>query len=1005
MALSVVLKAAALFLALAAPAAALTATIEPLAEFKHVSWPMEASAPSRINTIGQGQDGYLWIGGVDGLFRFDGVIFEPVHLENGPPGHLVVSEVLGARSGEVWVGLARSQGVAVYRHGRLVNAAMPHPSREVTGLAEDREGGVWVARGGRKRQTLARYWKGHWQEIGADWSLPEQEIWQILFTPDGAMWVVLSNTVMRLPPGGKRFEPTGARTSRRAGIAVDRAGRIWLADATGTRLLSARPEASIAPVYAHRDEIGGTRILIDRRGDLWGATWTDGLFQIPAIASADKGNAGRPVQVRSYKAVNGLTSDQSRSVFQDREDNIWFGTELGLDMLRPASVVVEPGIASNSARGYRMAATADGAVHIADSHTLYTIEPGKPPRPVLNTTWSPGALCASGSDGVWMTLRDTMLQVRNRRVQTFPKPAETSAYGCAEDQAGRLWMPALDKGLYVFQSSAWRRWQDHSGATDPASNAALDAQGGAIIQFRGEPSLTSSSPFTAVYKSRFKIGEIEGLLPGREALFVSGGQGMARLQGSRTTTLDARTYPWLGSVNGLVQTRAGDTWTIGDAGIIRMRTDDLARAFDQPGQALPHRVYDFHDGLNSFVQKLPGPQIAEGGDGRLWILTRRNVVVIDPARLETNPTPPPVSIRSVLAGGRRFRDPTSIVLPTGTTDLRVSYTALSLSVPSRVRFQYRLEGIDKGWIDAGGRREAFYGDLRPGTFRFQVKAANNDGVWNNQGATLIVRIPPTLIQTWWFRLTALLIFALAFWGGYALRLKRVSARIQSRLEERVAERERIARELHDTLLQSVQGLIMRFQSVADQIPDDQPAKVSINTALDRADQMLVEGRDRVHDLRNRDSRRLDVILRELMREQPFDSAAQLDLACDGAPRAIQPLIAEEIVRIAGEALFNAAKHARASQILVRVSYGAKRLQVIMQDNGVGIAANPQAWTGREGHYGLIGMQERARKMGAQLSIESAPGTGTRVILAVRAAVAYQAKSWTWPFGKASSADL
>jgi len=975
--------------------------LEPLAEYKRVSWSLEGGAPSRVNSIGQSKDGYLWIGSVDGLFRFDGVAFEQIQRGGPKPGRLNVSQVLGARSGALWVGLGRSGGVAVYRDGQLIDARMPNPSREVTSLAEDREGGIWVARGGRKRNTLARWHDGRWQEFGAEAGVPEQEVWQIFFSRDGVQWLVLGDTVLRRAPGQARFSATGVKVARRASLAQDALGRLWVSDTKGVRLLAGEAPAasSLTRAYPRQDEVGGSKILFDHKGDLWGATWTDGVVHIPAPGVAARSADAAGLRIQAYKAVHGLTSDQTHAVFEDREGNVWFGTELGLDMMRPASVVVEQAIPPNSARGYRMTATRDGAVWIADAHTVYAIAPGKAPRPVARTSWSAGALCADENDGVWVTLRDTVLKVRGDKVETYPKPSEASAYGCAQDAEGRLWMAALDKGLYWREGGTWNRWPGLSPTLGVASNAAVQPDGRAAILFRTPPPLQGRLPFEPLYKERFSIGEIEGVLPGAAALYLSGGQGLARLRDGKAATLDAERYPWLASVNGLVQTPAGDTWTIGDAGVVRMRSADLDRALDHPGAPLSRQVFDFRDGLNSFVQKSPGAQIAAGGDGRVWILTRRNVLVVDPARLALNTVAPPVAIRAVVAGERRFADPSAVRLAAGTTSLRIQYTALSFAVPGRVRFQYRLEGVDRDWVDAGGRREVLYNNLHPGTFRFRVKAANNDGVWNEQGAQVVVTIPPTLAETWWFRLLCMAAVGLALWGVYALRLRRVSAQIKDRLEERAAERERIARELHDTLLQSVQGLIMRFQSVAYQIPDDLPAKDVINQALDRADQMLVEGRDRVRDLRGRETRRLDIQLRELMAEQPFEPGVKVELVVEGVARAIQPLVQEEIVRIGGEALFNAARHARAGQVQVRVSYGVRQLQVTIRDDGVGIGANRMAWASREGHYGLIGMHERASKMGAQLAIESAAGKGTTITLSVAGAIAYPTQPWLARLGR------
>ncbi|WP_448662930.1 two-component regulator propeller domain-containing protein [Sphingomonas sp. CJ20] len=983
------LAAAALLALLAIAAHAQADRAPPLVDFKHVGWSIEDGAPSRINAIGQGRNGYLWLGGVDGLFRFDGVTFERIERPQSDGGRMVVAQVMGARSGDVWVGLARTGGVVVFRGGRLVDAGMPNPSREVTDIAEDRDGAIWVARGGRSRDTIARFQNGRWEELGDDWGLPEQQVWQILFARDGTMWVVLDRTILRRPPGSRRFLPTGEAVSRRAGLAEDRNGRIWVSDGSGTRAVQTGAVATtqwLTRAYRNAAEVGGSRMMFDASGALWSTTWTNGVFRIAAPMGG-----GRPAQVETFTAADGLSSDQSHALFQDREGNIWIGTELGLDMLRPASAVVEPAIPPNSAQGYRIASTVDGSVYISDTDTIYRILPGAGPRPMLKVADTPGSLCEATGGAIWVTLGDRVLRVApdGRVTRTLRKPLGASAYGCAEDRRGRLWFAGLSRGLFWYERGAWHAWPGLSASAGVPGNTAVGPDGLAAILFRSPLPLLGATPFTPLVREQLGIGGLEGILPGRAALYVSGARGMARIAGGRIQRLDGERYPWLASVNGMVQTPRGESWAIGDAGIVRMASAALDRAFAAPGTALPHRVFDFRDGLNSFAQKAPGAQVALGGDGLLWFLTRRNVVRIDPARLSTNAAPPPVMIRAVVANGLRFRDPGALRLAAGTTEMAIDYTALSLSVPDRVRFRYRLEGVDSAWIDPGTRREAVYGNLHPGTFRFHVIAANNDGVWNRAGASVTITVPPTFLQTWPFRIACVIALGLLVWFAYTLRLRQLAERIRARLEERTSERERIARELHDTLLQSVQGLMLRFQSVADHIAEDHPAKPVINKALDRADQMLVEGRDRVRDLRSADRRNLEVILDEIAHEQPFEVHTSVEIAAEGTPRPLQPVILDEIVRISGEALFNAALHAHANKVVVRVGYGRKRLKVSFHDDGVGIDAERLVRAGREGHFGLIGMHERARKVGATLTLDSAPGSGTTVTFSLPAGVAYQ----------------
>lgn len=955
-----------------------------MGDMKHVAWPMENGAPSRIGALGQSRDGYLWVGSVEGLFRFDGLTFEPIRPAMRRDGPFVVSSIFGASTGDVWVGLARSGGAMIYRRGRLIDARLPDPSREVTGIVETPDHAIWVARGGRNTRTLARFANGRWEEIGREWGLPQSRIWQLLRARDGTLWAVLSAKVVRLRPGARRFEDSGADVMWRASIAEDETSRIWVSDGDGPRLLRRSTGTDYPRSGRPPDSVLSTKILFDARGRLWGSTVTTGLFRIDAPEAPRATSVG----VRGFGAAEGLTSDQARSVFLDREGNLWIGTELGLDLLRPASVAVATEIAADSPESYHVASV-NGTVYVTDIDTLYRIRSHGSPEVVARFPALPSAMCGGKSGTLWITFRDHALRYKPRGgVERIAKPISSTYYGCAEDAAGRLWLPAVDGGLLWRDGARWRRWPGLGTGVGVPGDAATMPDGRAAILFRDRPPALPAAPFVALSKERVGIGNLEGLLPTSAALFVSGSRGFAAVSASGVRRLDAARYPWLASVNGLVRTPAGDIWTIGDAGIVRMRAADLDRALARPGAAIPHRVFDFNDGVNSFAQKASGAQAAVGGDGRIWFLTRRNVLMIDPANLRRNPLPPPVLIRSATFAGRTMRDPGAITLPAGTTRLSIGYTATSLSIPSRVRFRYRVEGQTPGWVDPGGRRTVDLADLGPGTYRFHVIASNEDGVWNREGAALRFTIPPTLAQTWPFRLAAVIAFGLLLWLLYSLRLKQVSGRIRERLEARSSERERIARDLHDTLLQGVQGLIMRFHAISVALPEADKAKGSIDGALDRAEELLVEGRERVRDLRRREGGRLDQVLSELVAAQQFDAATKVDVRVTGTPRPVCGTILDEIASVVGEALFNAARHARASSVEILGEFTGRHLNVTVRDDGVGFDHELAGTLGRSGHFGLVGMRERARRIGATLEIEGAPGEGTTVSLRIPATIAY-----------------
>jgi signal transduction histidine kinase len=396
----------------------------------------------------------------------------------------------------------------------------------------------------------------------------------------------------------------------------------------------------------------------------------------------------------------------------------------------------------------------------------------------------------------------------------------------------------------------------------------------------------------------------------------------------------------------------------------------------------------------------------EGTDGRLWFATAQGVVWLDPKRIPTRPLPPTSVILSITANEHTYGLPASepIKLPPHTVNLQFAYTAPGLAIPERVRFRYKLEGSDKEWRDAGLRREASYTNLGPGSYRFHLIASNGEGIWNQPGAVTAFIIQPALYQTHWFYAFCVCA-ALGLLGElYRLRLRQISARLsaqmQGRLEVRFAERERIARELHDTLLQGFQGLTLHFQAVMEQIPDREPARQSMKKALTYADAVLLEGRQRVRELRpeGSDIHELSQQIAAYGEELAKDRAIAFNVTVVGSPQPLHPVVSDEIYRIAREGLANAFRHSQASKIEVEITYHAASVCLRVRDDGDGIGPEILE-SGKEGHWGLSGMRERAHNIGAQLNILSNPGSGTEVDLTLPAKVAYvgtpEKRRWYW----------
>ncbi|WP_213979324.1 sensor histidine kinase [Sphingomonas sp. dw_22] len=956
--------------------------------FTHGSWTSKDGVPSMVQSLAQTRDGYLWLGTGDGLYRFDGVTFEHIApAPDHPRGAIPVSAVLVTRKGELWAGYSGSGGVEVYRGGRMVRAGMPDPPGEITQLAEDLDGAIWAV-GGRGRRALKRYRAGTWQGIDSSWGVPDKEfVASVLAARDGTLWLATNTQLLFLRHGAKRFEATGLGVAEGASMAEDPHGHVWLSDPSGTRMLPDYPRgarvAANPAVFPPSGTIRRTTILFDREGSLWGSTFTSGIFRIPAPEAA-----GQPT---GFGTANGLSSNQAVAVFQDREGNIWVGTEMGLDQFRISNVSRVDPPAASSAFGYLIAADDTGTVYLASGPTLYRADPGGEPRPVLTGQDEAQALCRGGDGTIWLGLPGRMIRLRGGKpVETLALPDRALSFGCGEDSSGRLWVARFDHGLLMRDARGWRRIPLPPGAPGRPQDVVIDGQGNPVIILdRHALVRITGSIATAWSNDRIGVTGITTVHGGPDGLFVGGGQGLARYRDGRFARLDIADHPWLRGVRGMVQTRAGQTWMVNNHGIIRIATADLDRAFAHPGDPIPHKLLDEQDGFASRTQRSDGLQMAAGSDGRLWFLTRQGVVRVDPNHLVRNAAPPPVKIRALTADRHRYVDPASLTLGRGTRNLSIEYTALSLSVPSRVRFRYMLEGVDKDWVDPGTRRQAFYTNLAPGTYRFRVIAANNDGVWNHTGATLEFTIRPTFFQSWPFYALCVAAALLATWLVYRLRLRRMAARMRMRLAERLAERERIARELHDTLLQGVQALVLRFQLVADDMPPDQPARRALEEALDRADDVLAEGRDRVRDLRMIGAPDdIEHMILDIARKQAFDSATRIHVSTEGQSRPLDPLVCDEVARIANEALFNIWRHAHARTVEVVIGFRTTAFTVRFRDDGVGMALDIVRCGEKPGHFGLTGMRERARKLGAEFGIDSGPGKGTEIVLIVPAGIAY-----------------
>ena len=974
--------------------AALPLPATTLAGFRHTGWTEEDGAPAFVRSLAQSRDGFLWMAAGTAVYRFDGVTFAKMPALRDPElGDFQPQSIHASPSGDIWIGY-RPGAVALYRRGVLRDLHMPDPPGFVTAIEDDGTGGIWVITD-RSRHGLLHFSAGRWTVMGEDQGMPTGQVHQVFVSRDGTTWAMQSDLLLFRRHGATRFEKAPAMIADGATVAQGPDGRLWLADVLGVRPLPDYPHGATDPARPERSErTGGMRHLVfDRAGNLWGTDRANGVFRIPAAALDDRAARANP---EVFKAEDGLTSNRARPAIIDREGNIWLGTENGLDRLRTAAVRPQPGIPPTSA-AYAGGVDRDGIIYIEGDAGIYAISPGQAARLISTEAGMISPPCPMADGSLMAATPGVFGRLLRDRVISGPGREEVPS-GCVEDGKNRLWLLSLKSGMTWRDTRGW-----HSLAKSSEAHSAIDlipGPSGAALANLGSRRLLWLDPERPrlTTAAQLGVGAIVSAYSGDGGLLVSGSRGLARLRGGTVRVISGDRYPWLNRLRGMIQTRRGDTWMLSMAGIVRVATSDLDRAFERPDAPLPNQLFDAADGMTGRMQKngLLGAQLFEGADGAIRFLTSSGVVMIDPATLTRNPLPPPVVVASLTSGGTQYLDPADVKLLPGASSVEIAYAALSLSVPGRVRFRYRLEGVDEAWIDPGSRREAVYSNLGPGSYRFRVIAANDDGVWNRTGATLRIEIPPTFVQSIWFKLLCAAVAIAALWWVYAIRVRQLTGRLNATMGIRLTERERIARELHDTLLQTFQGLVLQFQAAANRIPAGSPARPAIEQALKRADVALAEGRDRVRDLRVHGARAdLAGGLTAIAAELGTGWSVRFALTVEGRPRPLHPLVEEELQRLGEEALRNAFRHARASAIAATLTYRADQLRFDIRDDGVGLPQDVLATGERPGHFGLTGMRERAQRIGGSLTIVSREGAGTEILFSIAGRIAYATDDAGW----------
>jgi ligand-binding sensor domain-containing protein/signal transduction histidine kinase len=972
-----------------------------LAQYGYQSWQTDTGLPQNtVHAIVQGRDGYLWIATEGGLVRFDGVDFRAYTRANAPglPSDLI-DDLMEGHDGALWI--STSGGLARQRVGKVeaFGAAQGIPATQVWRTFQDGRGVVWAL----TAAGLFRIDGERATRIALNAGLTENS--RMVAGADGSLWLGTAEGLMRAGADDV-FRAVGS-TGEVLALAVDRSGTAWAGSRSGLEACSAavcRSAAvpgggavnALAEDEAGRVWIGteaglfvtdGDRVQAfgqktgrvdflygDRAGMLWAGT-AQGLTRIDPVKGAAE-------LLRS--------GDVFLSAAEDREGDLWLGTESGgLAVLRDrkfSTLTAEEGLTdeyvlalAQAPNGHVAAGTKGGGLNVFrdGKFRALTTAQGLLSNVVLT-------MAAAANGDVWVGTPDGLNLLHEGDVAR----AFTTADGLADDfvrslyigRGGELWI-GTRHGLSRDEDGKFATWtaldglgsdligamtQDHDGSLWIGTLGGLSRfRDGEIRNFTTKDGL-SSNVVTALYE------DAEGTL-----WIGTNDGGLNRWRAGKIVTLASRQLPQ--RAIGILEDGSGYLWISSNTGIYRASREALNRMADG-GAAAEVMRFGVADGMRISECSSGGhPAALRLKDGSLWFATLKGIARVDPEHMPVNGVAPQAALERVSVDDAWQTSTADLTVAPGHSHYEFDYAGLSFVAPQKVEYRYQLEGFDRGWVDAGTRRAAYYTNLPHGHYTFRVIARNNDGVWSETAATAELTIEPHVYQTVWFRLLVLLAIVGLAYAAWQRRLMRVEREFQAVLGERT----RIAREIHDTLAQGFVAVSVHLELVAQLMRNSaEAAREQLARAQSLVRSSLEDARTSIWELRSQGTEREDLAVRILkMAEETASRAgsrARVQMQVAGTNHPLDEDVERELMRIAREAVTNAVRHGDAENIVLRLEFEGSMFGMEIRDDGEGFAGTPP--DGSSGHFGLTGMRERAEAIGATLAVESSVGEGTAVRL-------------------------
>ena len=966
-----------------------------LSQYVHNQWGKDRGfTGGTIYAISQSHDGYLWIGTDRGLVRFDGDTFTLIQRPVADQGAIGPVRALAEDSeGNLWIRPQDSQ-MLLYRDGQFRNALTDDRIAPaiITAMSANGRGGVlFTELVGRS----IRYSHGRFETI-ADSTAAAGTVTSMAETLDGRIWLgTRDEGLLEIKNGKPASGVTPILENEKINaLAASNNGGLWIGTDQGLRFRSTRDDVNITPPGWNKDA-QVFNLAQDMDGNLWAAS-SRGLIRV--------GTGGE----FSLLPGSGRKTPEITAVFEDSDGNLWFGGPAGLERLKNGLFTTygsQAGLPDSN--GGALYVDPEGRTWFAPvSGGLYCLDRGNVERIRLEGLDHDVVYSISGrGNDIWIGRQHGGLTritaARNSRlVRTYTQAdglAQNTVYTTYLDRDGTVWAGTISGGLSRFRDGVFTTYSMTSGLSSNAVNSIVEGYDGTVW-------IGTSAGLDAFRNGAWSHWTRANGLPSSEirncfedsqhVLWLVTGSGIAYLSSGKLVVEDHLPEALRDPIFGITEDRFGFLWLSTSNNVIRV---DRRRFLSDDLRGGDIRVFGDREGLTGPEGVRRDRPILTSHNGRIWVSVQEGIAFTDPAPRLSESRPISIRIESITAAGRTFQTFKSLRIPARTHAVTIQFSGTSLESPDRTWYRFLLEGAEQTWSDPVQMRQVAYNNLHAGTYRFRVLASADGILWNGPEGRVSFSIDQAIWETWWFRIVLVLLVAAVVVFVIRRRMLTLSQQLDARFQERLSERTRIAQELHDTLLQSFHGLLLRFETVDSMLPERvDEAKAMLSDALDRADDALTESREAIQNLRSLPAQNesftqtLGSLLEQVQGEFSNQKGGMpsCSIVVEGPQRAVRDDVTVEICRIAREALRNVLQHAKASNLEVEISFRDTELRLSFRDDGTGIESSVLRDEGKSGHWGLIGMRERATRLGADLSFWSKPGVGTEIALTIPRHLAY-----------------